>query len=95
MLEFETKERKLTFAILLITAIMFGSFVLSYARIGGDFVRGKYGGKCYIVGSEHGNIEYPVYYDTVEECLESLKEGIVPFEEVENSTSKEKDSVLP
>lgn len=36
------------------------------------FVRGIFGDKCYARGSEHGNIKHPLYFDTLDECLDSL-----------------------
>lgn len=37
-----------------------------------EFVRGKYGSQCYREEKAHGNIEYPVYYESREECKNSL-----------------------
>lgn len=36
------------------------------------WVHGKYGEKCYLAGSEHKNIKYPVYFNTRQECLDDL-----------------------
>lgn len=71
-MQFRSKEQKLAVALLIMGAILFGAFFIAQAVGKGEFVRGRYGTKCYITGSEHGNIEYPIYFDTVDECLRSL-----------------------
>lgn len=63
--------KKLLLAIIIVL-ICFGIGLFSFARRDG-FIRGQYGRKCYNVGSEHGNIKYPVYFETLEECLDSLQ----------------------
>lgn len=67
-----THRKLLTLFIVIILALL--AFGVN-AKIASDysFVKGKYGHKCYAVGSEHGNIEYKVYFKTLEECLNSLK----------------------
>lgn len=37
------------------------------------WVRGEYGKRCYEKGEEHKNIKYPVLFETLEDCLESIK----------------------
>lgn len=36
-------------------------------------VKGKYGTKCYLAGQESNNIKYPVYFDSLDECMKSLQ----------------------
>lgn len=36
------------------------------------YVRGVFGSKCYQAKEKHGNIQYPLYYKTYEECIESI-----------------------
>lgn len=56
-----------------IIAFIFGVIVFSAtATSNKNFIRGQYGKKCYMVGSEHGNIKYPIYFETLDECLKSL-----------------------
>lgn len=45
-----------------------------YANEKAEFLKGKYGHKCYMRGSEHGNIEYPIFFESVDDCLKSIKE---------------------
>lgn len=47
-------------------------FFLVNAHASLEWVHGKYGEKCYIKGTEHKNIRYPVYFDSREECLRDL-----------------------
>lgn len=47
--------------------------LFAFADRGTSFIRGEFGVKCYINGSEHGNIKYPIFFDSLEDCLASLK----------------------
>ena len=38
-----------------------------------DYVASKYGNKCYGVGYEHRNIDYPIKFKTIDECLNYLR----------------------
>lgn len=64
-------KRKLIISLLFffIFALVFiFAYVLQY-----DYVRGRTGEHCYPIKEKHGNIKYPLYYKTLEECLNSLK----------------------
>lgn len=47
--------------------------MFAFAKQTTSYLKGKYGQKCYISGSEHKNIKYPIYYDTLDDCLASFK----------------------
>lgn len=70
-----TIERQITLAILAMVLVVFGCFFVARAVGDDEFVRGKYGAKCYIRGTEHANIKYPIYFDTLDDCLKSLQEN--------------------
>lgn len=36
------------------------------------YVAGKYGSLCYLVGNEHGNIKYPIYFNSLDKCEEFI-----------------------
>ena len=61
------------YAALFLVVVLFAMGV-TYAKDLSDrnFVRGKYGDKCYVVGTEHRNIEYPIYYTSLDDCLAAL-----------------------
>ena len=40
--------------------------------LGGNFVAGRYGEKCYVNGQEHGNIEHKIYFNTLKNCTEYI-----------------------
>jgi hypothetical protein len=37
-----------------------------------DWVKGKYGEKCYYKGTEHANMRHRIYYSSYQSCLDSL-----------------------
>ncbi len=57
----------LIIVIIILTVIVFSSIASQ------DYVRGKYGTKCYEKGKEHKNIKHFIYFGSLEECLESLE----------------------
>ena len=55
-------------------ALALGLLVMfAFAKQTTSYLRGEYGEKCYVKGSEHKNITYPIYYDSWEDCLASLQ----------------------
>ena len=61
------------FTLALILGFILGMALFTAKAMSDDvFIKGEYGHKCYIKGTAHGNIEYPIYYKTVEDCLKSL-----------------------
>lgn len=67
---FLTKHPRLP---VIIAAVILGLVAFSIsATSNNNFVRGKHGSKCYMEGTEHGNIRMPIYFETLEECLKSL-----------------------
>lgn len=67
-----TSNKRVVIGIVAIILLVLASLAVAYAVNKGEYVRGEYGKKCYITGSQHGNIKYPIYYDTLAECLKSL-----------------------
>lgn len=66
----------LTKAILITALVIIVGLSVAIIVSGGsavDWVCGEYGSKCYIVGQEHGNIEYKVYFKTYGDCLKYLE----------------------
>ena len=37
------------------------------------YIRGTYGTKCYVEEQAHEGIKKPLYFNSIEECLDSLK----------------------
>lgn len=61
-------------SVVVLVFILLGLFWAVNAQNDLEWVHGKYGEKCYIKGTEHKNIKYPVYFDSYEECeLDLLK----------------------
>lgn len=60
-------------AVIVVIAVV---WELSYIGIVSDqqnYIRGKYGTKCYEEGYEHKNIKIPLVFDSKELCEKSLK----------------------
>lgn len=54
---------------------MFIIFVIAYMVLGyktQTYVRGKYGKHCYTVQNQNKNIKHPIYFKSLQECLETL-----------------------
>lgn len=66
------KTAFLILAAFLISLIAYFGVALAGTNL--DWVKGKYGTKCYPEGQEHGNLRYKVYYSSYEECIASISE---------------------
>lgn len=56
--------------IILIVAI--GTLYAIYSFQNETYVRGKYGKHCYTVKNMHPNIKRPIYFNSLNNCLNSL-----------------------
>lgn len=57
---------------ILIASVIIGSLFAVYSFQKKTFVRGKYGSKCYTVKNMNKNIKYPIYFNSLHECLVTL-----------------------
>lgn len=58
--------------IILISIIVIGSLFAAYSFQRHTYVKGKYGQKCYTIENMNRNIKYPIYFDSLEDCLNTL-----------------------
>lgn len=58
--------------LVLIEVVVFNVFIGAKHAGEGEYVRGKFGSKCYHIGNEHKGIKYPIYYKALSDCLDSL-----------------------
>ncbi len=70
------KKNILRYLTTTVLVVIVTSFLVMYA-FGIDeklvhYIAGKYGSKCYVEGSEHGNIKYPVEFESLDDCLEYI-----------------------
>ena len=66
-----TVTQKLYIAIVLCSILFLVIWVLGVSY-GSKYVSSEYGYKCYLKGEAHGNIEYPAYFETMEDCKEYI-----------------------
>jgi hypothetical protein len=64
--------KKFMWAWIILGFLLGASFFTAMATSNRNFVKGQYGHKCYLSGTEHGNIKYKIYFETLDECLKSL-----------------------
>ena len=60
--------------IILFVVAFIASIVIVQSIVQEQYLRGQHGEKCYITGEQHGNIniQRAMYFDTLQECLDSL-----------------------
>lgn len=52
--------------------VIVGTLYAIYSFQTKTYVRGKYGEKCYTLENMNKNIKYPIYFNNLNSCLNSL-----------------------
>ena len=72
MIVSQKRQFRLLLILVLVEVIAVAGLFTVHRAGEGEYVRGKFGEKCYHIGSEHGNIKYPIFYPSLDDCLKSL-----------------------
>jgi len=52
--------------------VVIGTLFAVYSFQNKTYIRGKYGEHCYTIKNKHPNIKHPIYFSSLQDCLNSL-----------------------